>query len=48
MDMARAKARGAWVVVDFCDDHFDWLHYQEALRLADAVTCSTNEMAKKN
>jgi uncharacterized Rossmann fold enzyme len=47
MDMARAKARGAWVVVDFCDDHFDWLHYQEALRLADEVTCSTNEMARR-
>jgi len=47
MDMARAKARGAWVVIDFCDDHFDWLHYQEALRLADAVTCSTTEMAKR-
>jgi len=47
MVMARAKARGAWVVVDFCDDHFDWMHYQEALRLADAVTCSTIEMAKR-
>ena len=47
MMMARAKARGAWVVVDFCDDHFDWLHYQEALRLADAVTCPTTEMAKR-
>jgi hypothetical protein len=47
MDMARTKARGAWVVVDFCDDHFDWLHYQEALRLADAVTCSTTEMARR-
>jgi uncharacterized Rossmann fold enzyme len=47
MDMARAKARGAWVVVDFCDDHFDWPHYQEALRLADAVTCPTAEMAKR-
>lgn len=47
MDMARAKARGAWVVVDFCDDHFDWTHYQEALRLADAVTCSTTEMARR-
>jgi hypothetical protein len=44
--MARAKARGAWVVVDFCDDHFDWVHYQEALRLADAVTCPTEAMAK--
>ena len=47
MVMARAKARGAWVVVDFCDDHFDWMHYQEALRLADAVTCPTTEMAKR-
>jgi hypothetical protein len=47
MVMARAKARGAWVVVDFCDDHFDWMYYQEALRLADAVTCSTTEMAKR-
>lgn len=44
MDMARAKARGAWVVVDFCDDHFDWPHYEEALRLADAVTCPTQAM----
>lgn len=47
MDMARAKARGAWVVVDFCDDHFDWMHYAEALRLADTVTCPTQEMAKR-
>jgi hypothetical protein len=46
MEMARAKARGAWVIVDFCDDHFDWVHYKEALRLADAVTCPTETMAK--
>jgi len=46
MEMARAKARGAWVIVDFCDDHFDWVHYQEALRLADAVSCNTEVMAK--
>jgi uncharacterized Rossmann fold enzyme len=46
MDMAKAKARGAWVIVDFCDDHFDWVHYKEALRLADAVTCPTETMAK--
>ena len=46
MEMARAKARGAWVIVDFCDDHFDWVHYKEALRLADAVTCPTQTMAK--
>jgi uncharacterized Rossmann fold enzyme len=47
MDMARAKARGAWIVVDFCDDHFDWMHYSEALRLADVVTCPTEEMARR-
>ena len=47
MDMARAKARGAWVVVDFCDDHFDWVHYADALRLADAVTCPTQAMAAR-
>jgi hypothetical protein len=47
MDMARAKARGARVIVDFCDDHFDWTHYAEALRIADAVTCPTQEMAKR-
>ena len=46
MDMAKAKARGAWVIVDFCDDHFDWVHYKEALRLADAVSCNTQVMAK--
>lgn len=44
MDMERARARGAWVVVDFCDDHFDWPHYAEALRLADMVTCPTEKM----
>lgn len=47
MDMARAKARGAWVVADFCDDHFDWVHYAEALRLACAVTCNTHVMAAR-
>ena len=46
MQMALAKARGAWVVADFCDDHFEWPHYQEALRVADAVTCPTEEMAR--
>lgn len=47
MHIARAKARGARVVVDFCDDHFDWMHYGEALRLADTVTVPTEEMAKR-
>lgn len=47
MDMARCKVRGGKVVVDFCDDRFDWMHYQEALRLADMVTCPTAEMRKR-
>ena len=47
MEMARAKARGARVIVDFCDDHFDWTHYAEALRIADVVTCPTQEMARR-
>jgi uncharacterized Rossmann fold enzyme len=45
VEIARAKARGSWVVVDFCDDHFDWPYYSEILRLADAVTCPTEAMA---
>lgn len=45
-EMGKAKARGARVIVDFCDDHFDWMHYQEALRLADLVTCPTEKMAE--
>jgi hypothetical protein len=44
MDMGRAKARGQRVIVDFCDDHFDWPYYSEALRLADDVTCNTEVM----
>jgi len=44
MIIARAKVRGAWCVVDFCDDHFDWPHYKEALRMADAVVCPTQAM----
>lgn len=47
MDMARTKARGGRVVVDFCDDHFEWTHYEEALRLADVVICPTQKMAEK-
>lgn len=43
-EMGKAKARGATVIVDFCDPHFDWMHYREALRLADFVTCPTETM----
>jgi hypothetical protein len=31
--------------VDFCDNHFDWMHNKEFLRLADVVTCPTEAMA---
>lgn len=47
MEMGRAKAAGATVIADFCDDHFDWMHYQEAIRLAHAVTCPTAAMAER-
>lgn len=47
MEMGRAKARGQRVIVDFCDDHFEWMHYAEALRLADAVTCPTEVMRER-
>ncbi len=46
MEMAIAKQKGKRVIVDFCDDHFDWMHYTEALKLADAVVCSTVVLAK--
>lgn len=46
IEMERCKARGGFVIVDFCDDHFDWMHYQEAYRLAHMITCPTEEMAK--
>ena len=46
MKMAEAIAKGATVVVDICDDHLDWPHYKEAIRIATVVTCPTEEMAK--
>jgi hypothetical protein len=45
--LAEAKHRGQRVIVDFCDDHFDWVFYQEFLRLADLVTCPTPTMAER-
>lgn len=44
--MAEAQRRGQRVIVDFCDDHFGFMHYQEAVKLADAVVCSTKEMQR--
>ena len=44
--LGRAKAKGQWCVADFCDDHFDWPHCAEFLRLADAVACPTEAMRK--
>jgi hypothetical protein len=42
-----AQARGAKVIADFCDDHFDLPHYREMLKLADEVTCPTEVMATR-
>ena len=47
MEVKKALAAGKRVIVDFCDDHFDRMHYRHMLRLADEVTCSTDEMAKR-
>lgn len=33
-------------IADFCDDHFDWPHYQHILKHALHVTCPTDEMAR--
>jgi hypothetical protein len=47
IQMAEARLKGQRVVVDFCDDHFEWIHYQEALRLADVLVCGTTVMAER-
>ncbi len=47
IEMAKAKKRGQRIIVDICDDHFESMHYQDALRMADIVTCPTEEMAKQ-
>lgn len=44
----RAQDRGAKVIADFCDDHFDaHSHYEKFARTADAVTCPTREMTRR-
>ncbi len=47
MDMAAAKLRGARIIVDICDDHLEWTHYQEAIRLATVLSCPTSILADK-
>ncbi len=47
MQIWEAKARGQRIIVDFCDDHFEWSHYRDALRMADQVTCPTQVMADR-
>lgn len=42
-----AKLHGRTIIVDFCDDHFATDLYRDMLRLADAVTCSTPELASR-
>lgn len=46
-EIAAAKIAGSKIIVDFCDDHFDREHYKDMLRLADAVTCTTQAMADR-
>lgn len=43
--LMRAAKGNAKLVVDICDPHLHLPEYQEALRLADAVTCSTDVIA---
>lgn len=40
-----ARGHGKTVIVDFCDDHFATPLYQAMVRMADAVVCSTLELA---
>lgn len=47
MALCKTKARGARIIVDFCDDHFEWMHYAEFLRMADVVTCPTEAMRER-
>ena len=46
-EVGRAKKSGKRIIVDFCDDHFEWVHYQEFLRLADVVITATDELAAR-
>lgn len=47
MAMASHLQAGGRLVVDICDDHLEWVHYQEAIRLAHLLTCPTEEMKAK-
>ena len=46
LEMKQRLGEGKSIIIDFCDDHFDRPHYQDLLRLADAVTCSTAVLAE--
>jgi hypothetical protein len=41
-EVKQALGTGQSVIVDFCDDHFTTPHYRDLVRLADALTCSTD------
>ncbi len=47
MEIGKAKARGQYVIVDFCDDHFQWPIYKEAVRLADSIICCSDVLKAK-
>jgi hypothetical protein len=47
VDFAKwAQRKGAKIIVDYCDDHFELPHYQEFMGIADKITCSSKELAK--
>lgn len=46
-DIKVALGQGKIVLVDVCDDHCALPLYQDMIRLADAVTCSTTQLAAR-
>lgn len=48
MELAESvKSQGCKIVVDICDDHLSGPLYQAMLKLADLVTCGTEEMRRR-
>lgn len=45
IEAKKAKERGARIIVDYCDDHFNYKWYREIGELADEITCPTRAMA---
>lgn len=48
IDLAKSiKSQGCKIVLDICDDHLSLPLYQDMLKLADLVTCGTEEMRRR-